>query len=150
MLRSAALSLSKVCRGAVATRTVVATTVRHSHGVFPDANDPDLETRYVANLSRADIDGWEIRRLITEMYGMDMVPEPVIVIAALKACRRVNDFALAIRYLESVKQKAKYDKTIWPWMLNEIKPTLTELGINTPDELGYGIPELYMKKEHEF
>ena len=32
-----------------------------------------------------------------------MVPDPKIVAAAMKACRRLNDYALAVRYLESVK-----------------------------------------------
>lgn len=37
------------------------------------------------------------------MHGMDMVPNPQICIAALKACRRINDFALAVRFLEALK-----------------------------------------------
>ncbi|RXG60476.1 cytochrome c oxidase subunit 5A, mitochondrial, partial [Armadillidium vulgare] len=57
---------------------------------------------------------------MNDLCGMDLVPEPKIVIAALKACRRLNDIALAI----------------------EIRPTLDELGINTPEELGYDKPEL--------
>ncbi len=34
-----------------------------------------------------------------------MVPEPKIVIAAMKACRKLNDYALAVRYLEAVQVK---------------------------------------------
>ena len=37
------------------------------------------------------------------LQGLDLVPEPRIVIAALKACRRVNDYALAVRYMEAVQ-----------------------------------------------
>ncbi|RXG58140.1 cytochrome c oxidase subunit 5A, mitochondrial [Armadillidium vulgare] len=50
--------------------------------------------------------------------GMDLVPEPKIVIAALKACRRLNDIALAIRFIEAVekmgsKAKKKYILTFF-------------------------------------
>lgn len=35
--------------------------------------------------------------------GYDLVPEPKIIDAALRACRRLNDFASAVRILEVVK-----------------------------------------------
>lgn len=31
---------------------------------------------------------------------------------------------------------------IWPYVKTEIKPTLEELGILTPEEMGYDAPEL--------
>lgn len=80
---------------------------------------------------------------------MDNVPEPVIICAALRACRRLNDFALAVRFLESVKDKAgsQADK-IYPYIIQEIRPTLDELGISTPEELGYDQPELACESEY--
>jgi cytochrome c oxidase subunit 5a len=33
-----------------------------------------------------------------DLAGMDLVPEPTIVAAALRACRRVNDYSLTTRY----------------------------------------------------
>lgn len=77
---------------------------------------------------------------------MDLVPDPSIVCAAMRACRRLNDFALAIRILESVKDKCGHNvNEIYPYILQEIKPTLDELGINTPEELGYDEPELALQ-----
>ncbi len=35
--------------------------------------------------------------------GEDMIPEPSTISNALRACRRVNDYALAVRYLEALK-----------------------------------------------
>lgn len=35
--------------------------------------------------------------------GEDLVPEPKVISAVLQACRKVNDYALAVRYLESVQ-----------------------------------------------
>lgn len=37
------------------------------------------------------------------LVGYDLVPEPKILEAALRACRRLNDLASAIRILEVVK-----------------------------------------------
>jgi len=53
-----------------------------------------------------------------DLAGMDLVPEPTIVAAALRACRRLNDFGLTVRILEVVKVKCMYDdKTLWPYMM---------------------------------
>lgn len=55
---------------------------------------------------------------MNDLCGMDLVPEPKIVIAALKACRRVNDYALAVRFLEAVKEKCgSKQKEIYPYIL---------------------------------
>ena len=77
---------------------------------------------------------------------MDLVPEPKIICAALRACRRLNDYALTTRFLESIKDKCgdEVDK-IYPYILQEIRPTLNELGISTPEELGYDKPELWLE-----
>lgn len=80
---------------------------------------------------------------------MDNVPEPVIVCAALRACRRLNDFALAVRFLEAVKDKAgQHADKVYPYIIQEIRPVLDELGISTPEELGYDKPELACESEY--
>jgi len=107
-------------------------------------SDEEFDDNYVQYFNRPDIDGWELRKAMHDLHIEDLVPEPKIIIAALHACRRLNDFALAVRYLETIHLKcgAKV-KEIWPYLLQEIQPTLTELGINTPQELGYDKPELW-------
>ena len=54
---------------------------------------------------------------MADLAGMDLVPEPEIVAAALKACRRVNDYSLTTRILETVHFKALHNKAIWPYMV---------------------------------
>jgi len=106
-------------------------------------SEEEFDNRYVNYYSRPEIDGWEIRKAMNDMQGMDLVPEPKIIIAALKACRRVNDHSLAVRYLEAIKYKCgKKVKEIYPYLLQEIQPTLDELGISTPEQMGYDEPEL--------
>jgi cytochrome c oxidase subunit 5a len=49
-----------------------------------------------------------------------------------------------------VKAKcAPNEKELWAYMLQEIKPTCDELGILTPEELGYDVPELALPNPFE-
>jgi len=113
-------------------------------------SDEDFDNRYINYFNRPDIDGWEIRQGMTNIHAQDMVPEPPIIIAALHACRRVNDYALAVRILEAQRDKcAKHQAVIWPYIVQEIKPTLEELGILLPEEMGYDKPELWLEPAHD-
>jgi len=106
--------------------------------------DEEFDQRYIDYFSRADIDGWEIRKGMTDLHAFDLVPEPAIISAALHACRRVNDLALAIRILEAVMDKCGTKKdAIWPYLVQELKPTCQELGVPFPEEIGYDKPELW-------
>ncbi|XP_074650293.1 cytochrome c oxidase subunit 5A, mitochondrial-like [Tubulanus polymorphus] len=125
-------------------RCVAVTSVRHmsKHSV---ETDEEFDARYEQFFSNPNIDGWDVRRGMNELQGFDLVPEPRIIVAALKACRRINDHSLAVRYLEAVQFKCgNRKKVIWPYILQEITPTLEELGISTPEQLGYDKPELAM------
>lgn len=84
----------------------------------PVETDAEFDARYEAYFNRKDIDGWEIRKGMADLHDLDAVPEPAIVSAALRACRRVNDYALTTRILEVVKMKCgNREKEIWPYML---------------------------------
>lgn len=111
---------------------------KHGH----EETDEEHDQRYVEFLSRPDIDGWEIRKALQMLHSSDLVPDPTIVTAALKACRRNNDIALCIRFMEAIKLKADKDETLYRYVIQEVKPTLEELGIPTLEELGWDKPEL--------
>ena len=124
-------------------------TVRGKHGGEKET-DEAFDARYENYFSRPDIDGWEIRKAMNDLQGEDLVPEPKIIIAAMKACRRINDYALAVRYLEAVKDKCGGRlNEVWPYIRQEIKPTLDDLGILTPEEMGYDKPELALKDVYD-
>jgi len=115
-------------------------------------SDAEFDQRYEAYFNRADIDGWEIRKGMNDLYSMDLVPDPVIVAAALRACRRVNDYSLTTRILEMMKVKCgdkKGVEEIWPYMLQELQPTLDELGILTPEAMDYDQPELALPNPYD-
>jgi len=111
--------------------------------------EEEFDQRYINYFNRKEIDGWEIRKAMNDMHGMDLVPEPKVVVAALQACRRVNDHSLAVRYLEAIKMKSTGNPEIYPYIIQEIRPTLDELGISTPEELGYGEPELALANPYD-
>jgi len=113
-------------------------------------SDEEFDARYIAYFSRPDIDGWEIRKGVTDLQAMDLVPEPSIIISALKACRRINDYALAVRILEAVYSKCgPAQKTIWPYVVQEITPACEQLGILLPEQMGYDKPELWKGDNRE-
>lgn len=151
MFRSAATQLTKVCRAAVVGRAGPAVmSVRSCHPGIPDIYDPEFDNRYEAYFNKQDIDAWDVRKGMNDLNRMDLIPDPKIIVAALKACRRLNDYALTTRWLEACRDKCAGDDNIYKWLLEEIKPTLDELGISTPEELGYGVPELALKRPHEY
>lgn len=54
----------------------------------------------------------------------------------LHACRRLDDFPMTVRVLEAVYDKGAGSNEIYNYILGEIKPTMEELGLSTPEELG--------------
>ena len=101
-----------------------------------EETDEEFDARWESYFNRDSIDTWELRKGLNDLYGYDLVPEPKIVVAMLKAARRLNDVPMAVRILEAVKEKAAGDKRIYTYIVGAVKPTLDELGLNTPEELG--------------
>uniref|UniRef100_A0A6A7FPV0 Cytochrome c oxidase subunit 5A, mitochondrial n=1 Tax=Hirondellea gigas TaxID=1518452 RepID=A0A6A7FPV0_9CRUS len=153
MLRSALVRISGAARMPLIVKNtprVPAVNCARSMSHGPTETDEEFDARYIAYLSRKDIDGWELRKAINDLIGMDLVPEPKIIIAALHACRRLNDYAVTTRFLEAIKDKSGHSvDTVYPYILQEIKPTMDELGISTPEEMGYDKPELALKTVFE-
>lgn len=108
----------------------------------------EFDARYVKNFEDPKLDGWLCRKHMNDLCGFDQVPEPKIIIAAMKACRRLNDHSLAVRFIEAVYAKAAFNKEISAYIRAEIGPTLKELGISSPEELGYDEPELALGCPH--
>merc|ERR1712122_130683 len=103
-----------------------------------EMSDADL----IAKLEGCD-DGWKLRETLNRIHGMDMVPSPDVK-AAMYACRKANEYSIAVRYLEAIQWKCgPQKKVIWPYLQKEIQPTLDELGILTPEAMGYAEPELH-------
>jgi len=125
--------------------------IRQCHNV-PVETDENTDERYVQYFDRADLDSWELRKGLHDLHGHDMIPEPAIIVSVLKACRRLNDIGLAIRFLEAAKDKcgSRGNKdAIWPYIMQEVGPTMEELGVPSLEALGYDRPELWLKRHEE-
>lgn len=121
---------------AISKNNTPAVTVWRTYSSSSAETDEEFDARWEAYFNRKDIDGWELRTGLNELYGHDLVPEPKIVAAMIRAARRLNDVALAIRILEAVKEKAAGSQEIYSHIIREIRPVLDELGLETPEELG--------------
>ncbi|PWS22972.1 hypothetical protein DKP78_15600, partial [Enterococcus faecium] len=82
--------------------------------------DEEFDARWVTYFNKPDIDAWEFRKGMNTLIGYDLVPEPKILDSALRACRRLNDLASAIRILEAVKDKSGPHKEIYPYVIQEL------------------------------
>ncbi|CAB4065777.1 COX5A [Lepeophtheirus salmonis] len=58
--------------------------------------DADLKTKVIAFFERPEIDGWEAQHGFHNPHVLDLVPVLPIIIAWLKACRRLNDIGLIL------------------------------------------------------
>ena len=100
--------------------------------------DESFETTWIEFFNSPNIDEFGIRQGFNDLYCLyDAVPEPEVVAAALRATKRINSFATAIRIIEGVKQKAGGDMNVYNYIIENIRPTLDELGINTLEELNF-------------
>ncbi|CAB3401527.1 unnamed protein product [Caenorhabditis bovis] len=139
--------------GRQAVRTIATTTPvsGHQDDIMEKWPAEKFDKHFIDYLSRPEIDGWEniewYSLPLTELHDYDVIPDPKVVEAGLRACRRVNDYALTIRFLEAIKIKCGSQKNrdaIYGYIVKQIKPVLDELGISTPEELGYDKPELFI------
>ncbi|KAI8876983.1 COX5A-domain-containing protein [Backusella circina FSU 941] len=79
-------------------------------------------------------DLFELQRGLNNAFAYDLVPATSVIEAALKASRRVNDYATAVRVFEGLRDKVESEKQYKEY-LEELAPIRNELGIQTIDEL---------------
>lgn len=83
--------------------------------------------RYVNFFQNAE-DLFDVQRGLNNCFAHDLVPSPTVVEAAIRAARRVNDYATAIRIFEGVREKVE-NKEQYELYLKELQPVREELGM---------------------
>lgn len=80
-------------------------------------------------------DLFEVQRGLSNCFSYDLVPPVPVLKAAMRAARRHNDYATAVRILGGLKGKTEDD---WQYstMVYYLRPIMKELGVETPEELG--------------
>ncbi|CAJ0941588.1 unnamed protein product, partial [Mesorhabditis belari] len=135
-------------------RPLSTTTLLRGHDDIMEKWPADkFDKHFIDYLNRPEIDGWEVRKALTELHDFDVIPDPKVVEAALRACRRVNDYALCVRFLEAIKFKCGNQKNrelVYGYIIKEVKPILDELGIATPEDLGYDKPEFFIPEPEKW
>jgi cytochrome c oxidase subunit 5a len=85
-----------------------------------------FSTRYTAFFTAAQ-DLFEVQRGLNNCFAHDLVPSPGVIEAALRAARRVDDYATAVRVFEGIKEKVE-NKEQYKAYLEELKGVREELG----------------------
>ncbi|ORY98992.1 cytochrome c oxidase subunit VA-domain-containing protein [Syncephalastrum racemosum] len=80
-------------------------------------------------------DLFELQRGLNNAFAYDLVPAPTVIESALRASRRVNDYATAVRIFEGLKEKVE-NESQYKQYLDELAPVREELGVATKEELG--------------
>jgi cytochrome c oxidase subunit 5a len=104
--------------------------VRLSSSAHGQETFEQFTERYVSFFGAAQ-DLFEVQRGLNNCFSHDLVPAPAVVEAALRAARRVNDYATAVRVFEGVKEKVENNKQ-YQLYLDELKPVREELGKCAP------------------
>ncbi|KAG0375670.1 MAG: cytochrome c oxidase subunit VA-domain-containing protein [Linnemannia gamsii] len=127
----AATARVQVARSALATRSAIQIRNYSDHG---EESFEHFTERFIKFFDNVD-DVFELQRGLNNAFGYDLVPSPSVIAAALKASRRVDDYATAVRVFEGLKVKAGSD-ALYKQYLDELAPLKNELGVQTKEELG--------------
>ncbi|KAF9084608.1 Cytochrome c oxidase subunit 6 [Mortierella sp. GBA35] len=128
----AATARVQIARSAVATRSAI--QIRNYSSEHQEETFEHFTERFVKFFDNVD-DVFELQRGLNNAFGYDLVPSPSVIAAALKASRRVDDYATAVRVFEGLKVKAGSD-ALYKQYLDELAPLKNELGVQTKEELG--------------
>ncbi|KAH9932112.1 COX5A-domain-containing protein [Epithele typhae] len=124
---------SSLLRARPTAARVAPAFTRPSSSAHSEESFESFTERYVTFFQSAE-DLFEVQRGLNNCFAHDLVPAPAVVEAALRAARRVNDYATAVRVFEGIKAKVE-NKQQYQAYLDELKPVREELGVQTQEEL---------------
>lgn len=111
-------------RSAVVPAILSSRSAASSHG---QESFEAFTARYVSFFQSAP-DLFEVQRGLNNCFAHDLVPAPSVIEAALRAARRVDDYATAVRIFEGIKEKVE-NKGQYDQYVEELKTVREELGV---------------------
>ncbi|PVU95129.1 hypothetical protein BB561_002025 [Smittium simulii] len=90
-------------------------------------------SRFVKFFENVD-EQFELRRGLNNCFSYDLVPDVSICEAALRAARRIDDYATGVRVFEALKSKVD-NQSQYAQFLDALQPVKKELGILTKEEM---------------
>ncbi|KAI9886985.1 MAG: Cytochrome c oxidase subunit 6 [Watsoniomyces obsoletus] len=127
------IACSSPLLGCRTTMRASSTQMGHEEETFDEFN-----ARYEKEFDGVQ-DVFELQRNLNNAFAYDLVPSTSVIIAALKAARRVNDFPSAVRIFEGVKAKVE-NKGQYKEYLDELKEFRDELGVPLKEEMYPDMP----------
>ncbi|KAJ7626359.1 COX5A-domain-containing protein [Mycena polygramma] len=125
--------LRSSARSTIAHRSLPAVPRTRLYSDHPQETFESFTERYVEFFNKAE-DIFEVQRGLNNCFAHDLVPAPSVIEAAVRASRRVDDFATAVRVFNGVKVKVENKKQYQEY-LEELKGVREELGITLEEEL---------------
>ncbi len=98
-------------------------------------NDYDAFVDQWRSHFRSVEDNFELERGLNHIFAADWVPSLEVIEEAIKASRRLNTFATAVRILEGLENKA-YKPEQYHEYLRHLSPLLKEYGVVEKKDLG--------------
>merc|ERR1711997_1159505 len=92
---------------------------------------------WVDYFDHPECDLFYFRRGALPAVNDDWIPPPEVVQAMLYNCRRRDCLPSAIRVLEQVRLRCSDNLNAYNWIMQELEPTIQDLGIKTPEELDF-------------
>ena len=129
MMRTVLARAALRARPAAPVTPARALAVRWAHSAHGEETFEQFTERYVSFFQTAE-DLFEVQRGLNNCFAHDLVPAPAVVEAALRAARRVDDYATAVRVFEGIKEKVE-NKQQYQAYLDELKGVREELGERT-------------------
>merc|ERR1719454_2093973 len=119
---------ARVARAAIQCPMVAAVRAApvRTYGTDHEA-DPDFDNKWVEYFNDETLDPREIRRGLNDVFAYDLIPDPTILEAALRATRRVNDFPTSVRIFEAIKDKASDNQETYNYVVGQLQPVIAEL-----------------------
>ncbi|GJJ13120.1 Cytochrome c oxidase subunit 6 [Clathrus columnatus] len=108
-------------------------SVRHASSSHAQESFEAFTARYVAFFNSAP-DLFEVQRGLNNCFAHDLVPAPTVIEAAIRAARRVDDYATTVRIFEGIREKVE-NKAQYEQYVQELKLLRDELGITLKEEL---------------
>ncbi|KAI9807119.1 MAG: Cytochrome c oxidase subunit 6 [Sarcosagium campestre] len=109
------------------------TSVRRRSDGHEEESFEEFSARYEKEFDNVQ-DVFELQRNLNNAFAYDLVPSTSVIVAALRAARRVNDFPTAVRIFEGIKAKVE-NRGQYHEYLRELKDLREELGVQLKEDL---------------
>ena len=108
----------------------------HHPGSIPDLPTvAEFERHWVHFFKHRAYDSFEVQRGLNNCFSYDMVPTVPVLEEALRACRRVDSLATALRLFGAMRDKLNKESDYNDYK-GALQPFMDELGIVAPEDFG--------------